>query len=351
MYKTIVKIIVFAWALISAITWADETDETGGIVYMVEPGESFAGVPAVLPNYIDYSQYLSRHDNMKIDLQLSQAVIMANLREEARSGETRRMSGNAYQALRQYIDYSKHLSPAAEIDISRQLTKAEVAARFRDETLFNAAAPAPEKTFKVLFLPQDQYEEMLILKASPQASSAPGSVSGLVSGSFSGPFSDSFSGPFSGPFSGNVDCTSLDLQLPHLGNGPGNSRVPKAKSAGSCAFIPTGPGPSPPTLTFKLRQVLYLLDSYGETLPRDTSVYSWPPRISVASHIRHGLTVTWHDDKAQVFGVCPIPEDPAYKGANYAYTHFVWISAPPGWVYVGANPMLIGAIKTNYFSC
>lgn len=192
MYKTIVKIIVFAWALISAITWADETDETGGIVYMLEPGESFAGVPAVLSNYIDYSQYLSRYDNMKIDLQLSQAVIIANLREEARSGETRRMSGNAYQALRQYIDYSKHLSPAAEIDISRQLTKAEVTARFRDETLFNAVAPAPEKTFKVLFLPQDQYEEMLILKASPQASSAPASVS------------DSFSGPFSG----NVDCTS-----------------------------------------------------------------------------------------------------------------------------------------------
>lgn len=196
---------------------------------------------------------------------------------------------------------------------------------------------------ELLFLPQDQYEEMLILKASPQASSAPASVSGPLSGSVS----DSFSGPLSG----NVDCTSLHLQLPHLGNGPGNSRVPKAKSAGSCAFIPTGPGPSPPTLTFKLRQVLYLLDSYGETLPHDTSVYSWPPRISVASHIRHGLTVTWHDDKAQVFGACPIPEDPAYKGANYAYTHFVWISAPPGWVYVGANPLLIGAIKTNYFSC
>lgn len=340
MYKTIVKIIVFAWALTSAITWADET---GGIVYMVEPGESFAGVPAVLPNYIDYSQYLSPYDHMKIDLQLSEAVIVANLREEARSGETRRMSGNVYQALRQYIDYSKHLSPAAEIDISRQLAKAEVAARFRDETLFNAVAPAPEKTFKVLFLPQDQYEEMLILKASPQASSASASVSDSVSASFS----DSFSGPFSG----NVDCTSLDLQLPHLGNGPGNSQVPKAQSAGSCAFIPTGPGPSPPTLTFKLRQVLYLLDSYGETLPHDTAVYSWPPRISVASHIRHGLTVTWHDDKAQVFGVCPLPEDPAYKGANYAYTHFVWISAPPGWVYVGANPLLIGPIKTNYFSC
>lgn len=343
MYKTIVKIIVFAWALTSAITWADETDETGGIVYMVEPGESFAGVPAVLRNYIDYSRYFSRYDHMKIDLQLSQATIIANLREEARSGETRRMSGNAYQALRQYIDYSKHLSPAAEIDISRQLAKAEVAARFRDGTLFDAVAPAPEKTFNVLFLPQDQYAEMLILKAWPQASSAPASVSGPLSGSVS----DSFSGPLSG----NVDCTSLDLQLPHLGNGPGNSRVPKAKSAGSCAFIPTGPGPSPPTLTFKLRQVLYLLDSYGETLPHDTSVYSWPPRISVASHIRHGLTVTWHDDKAQVFGACPIPEDPAYKGANYAYTHFVWISAPPGWVYVGANPLLIGAIKTNYFSC
>ena len=346
MYKTIVKIIVFAWVLTSAITWADETDETdetGGIVYMVEPGESFAGVPAVLPNYIDYSRYLSPYDHMEIDLQLSQATIMANLREEARSGETRRMSGNAYQALRQYIDYSKHLSPAAETDISRQLAKAEVAARFRDGTLFDEVAPAPEKTFKVLFLPQDQYEEMLILKASPQASSAPASVSGPLSGSVSDSFSDSFSG--------NVDCNSLDLQLPHLGNGPGNSRVPKAKSAGSCAFIPTGPGPSPPTLTFKLRQVLYLLDSYGETLPHDTSVYSWPPRISVASHIRHGLTVTWHDDKAQVFGACPIPEDPAYKGANYAYTHFVWISAPPGWVYVGANPLLIGPIKTNYFSC
>ena len=344
MYKTIVKIIVFAWALISAVTWADETGETGGIVYMLEPGasfpgEPFAGVPAVLSNYIDYSQYLSRYDHMKIDLQLSQARVIANLREEARSGETRRMSGNAYQALRQYVDYSKHLSPAAEIDISRQLTKAEVAARFRDGTLFDGVAPAPQKTFKVLFLPQDQYEEMLILKASPQASSAPASVSGPLSGSVSG------------SFSGSVDCNSLDLQLPHLGNGPGNSQVPKAESAGSCAFIPTGPGPSPPTLTFKLRQVLYLLDSYGETLPHDTSVASWPPRISVASHIRHGLTVTWHDDKAQVFGACPIPEDPAYKGANYAYTHFVWISAPPGWVYVGANPLLIGAIKTNYFSC
>ena len=279
MYKTIVKIIVFAWALTSAITWADETDETdetGGIVYMVEPGESFAGVPAVLRNYIDYSRYFSRYDHMKIDLQLSQATIIANLREEARSGETRRMSGNAYQALRQYIDYSKHLSPAAEIDISRQLAKAEVAARFRDGTLFDAVAPAPEKTFNVLFLPQDQYAEMLILKAWPQASSAPASVSGPLSGSVS----DSFSGPLSG----KVDCNSLDLQLPHLGSGPGNSRVPKAKSAGSCAFIPTGPGPSPPTLTFKLRQVLYLLDSYGETLPHDTSVYSWPPRISVASH-------------------------------------------------------------------
>lgn len=326
MYKTIVKIIVLAWALTSAITWADETGETGGIVYMLEPGESSAGVRAVLQNY-DYSEYLSRYDHMTIDLQLSQARIIANLREEARSGETRRMSGQAYQALRQYIDYSKHLSPAAEIDISRQLTKAEVAARFRDGTLFDEVAPAPEKTFKALFLPQDQYEQMLILKASPQASSAPAS------------------------FSGEVDCNSLDLQLPHLGNGPGNSRVPKAESAGSCAFIPTGPGPSPPTLTFKLRQVLYLLDSYGETLPHDTSVASWPPRISVASHIRHGLTVTWRDDKAEVFGACPIPEDPAYKGANYAYTHFVWISAPPGWVYVGANPLLIGAIKTNYFSC
>ena len=332
MYKTIVKIIVFAWALTSAITWADETDEAGGVVYMLEPGESFAGVPAVLRNYID-SQYLSRYDHMKIDLQLSEARIIANLREEARSGKTHRMSGQAYQALRQYIDYSKHLSSAAEIDISRQLAKAEVAARFRDGTLFDEVAPAPQKTFKALFLPQDQYEEMLILKASPQASSAPASGSGSVSASFSG----------------DVDCNSLDLQLPHLGNGPGNSQVPKAQSAGSCAFIPTGPGPSPPTLTFKLRQVLYLLDSYGETLPHDTSVASWPPRISVASHIRHGLTVTWHDDKAQVFGACPIPEDPAYKGVNYAYTHFVWISAPPGWVYVGANPLLIGAIKTNYF--
>lgn len=70
MYKIIVKIIVFAWALISAITWADGTggtDETGGIVYMLEPGESFAGVPGVLPNYIDYSQYLSPAAEIDLD--------------------------------------------------------------------------------------------------------------------------------------------------------------------------------------------------------------------------------------------------------------------------------------------
>ena len=113
MQKIILRIAVFAWALASGITWAD------GALYTYKPGESSKGTQGVPQNYIDYSRYLS---------------------------------------------------PAVEIDIGRQFAQAEVATRLRERTPFDEAAPASEKTFKVLFLPQDQYEEMLALKASPQAS-------------------------------------------------------------------------------------------------------------------------------------------------------------------------------------
>ena len=98
MQKIILRIAVFAWVLASAITWAD------GMLYVHKPGEFFQGVQAVPRNYIDYSRYLS---------------------------------------------------PAVEIDIGRQFAQAEVAARLGERTPFDEAAPASEKTFKVLFLPQD----------------------------------------------------------------------------------------------------------------------------------------------------------------------------------------------------
>lgn len=273
MQKIILRIAVFAWVLASAITWADET------LYTHKPGESSKGAQAVPQNYIDYSKYLS---------------------------------------------------PYAEIEITRQLAQAQVTAGLRDGTLFDETASASEKTFKALFLPQDQYEEMLALQASPQASSAAVFVP-----------------------SGNIRCNSLDPQRPHPGKGPGGVLVPKAKSAGSCAFTHTGPGASPPTLTLKLAQVLYRLRSDGQIISGQPARVA-RPIIWVATHTRTGLgppRLTWNNSKAQVYGRCPSPSDPAYYGATYTHMNVVWITAPPGWVYIGVNPLPVGTVKTHYFSC
>lgn len=182
MQKIILRIAVFAWVLASAITWAN------GMLHVHKPGEPFQGVQAVPRNYIDYSRYLS---------------------------------------------------PAVEIDIGRQFAQAEVAARLGDRTPFDEAAPASEKTFNVLFLPQDQYEEMLALKASPQASATAVFLP-----------------------SGNIRC-NIRTHTPHFGK---TQQIPKAKSSGSCSFTHTGPGVSPPTLTVLLEQTLYRLGNYGQTM-------------------------------------------------------------------------------------
>ena len=326
MQKIILRIAVFAWVLASAITWADET------LYTHKPGESSKGAQAVPQNYIDYSKYLSPYAEIEITRQLAQAQVTAGLRDGTLFDETAALSKATYKALLQYIDYSKYLSPAAEIDITRQLAQAQVTAGLRDGALFDEAASASEKTFKALFLPQDQYEEMLALQASPQASSAAVFVP-----------------------SGNICCNSLDPQWPHLGKGPGDVLVPKAKSAGSCAFIHTGPGASPPTLTLKLAQVLYRLGSYGQTISGQPAGAA-RPIIWVATHTRTGLgppRLTWSSrkDGAQVFGWCLSPSDPAYYGATYTHMNFVWITAPPGWVYIGVNPLPVGIVKRRYFSC
>lgn len=241
MQKIILRIAVFAWVLASAIIRAD------GMLYVHKPGEPFQGVQAVSRNYIDYSLYLS---------------------------------------------------PAVEIDIDigRQFAQAEVAARLRARTPFDEAAPASEKTFKVLFLPQDQYEEMLAFKASPQASAT------------------AFFLP-----SGNIRC-NIRTHTPHFGEGQHGYDVPKAKSSGSCSFTHTGPGASPPALTVWLEQKLYRLGNYGQTMSGQPAGAARPPRIWTAIHARTGLAapkLAWKDSTAQVYGKCPHPSEPAYNGANY----------------------------------
>ena len=269
MQKIILRIVVFAWVLASAITWADET------LYTHKPGESSKGAQAVPQNYIDYSKYLSPYAEIEITRQLAQAQVTAGLRDGTLFDETAALSKATYKALLQYIDYSKYLSPAAEIDITRQLAQAQVTAGLRDGALFDEAASASEKTFKALFLPQDQYEEMLALQASPQASSAAVFVP-----------------------SGNIRCNTISGQ-----------------PAGAAR-----------------------------------------PIIWVATHTRTGLgppRLTWSSrkDGAQVFGWCPSPSDPAYYDATYTHMNFVWITAPPGWVYIGVNPLPVGIVKRRYFSC
>lgn len=201
MQKIILRIAVFAWVLVSAITRAD------GMLYVHKPGESFQGVQAVPRNYIDYSRYLS---------------------------------------------------PAVEIDIGRQFAQAEVARQVtRQDTV------ASEQTFKVLFLPQGQYEEMLALKASPQASATAVFLP-----------------------SGNIRC-NIRTHTPHFGK---TQQVPKAKSSGSCSFTHAGPGASPPTLTVLLEQTLYRLGNYGQTMSGQPSGAARPPMVWKAIHARTGLT-------------------------------------------------------------
>ena len=273
MQKIILRIAVFAWVLASTITWAD------GILYVHKPGESFQGVQAVPRNYIDYSRYLS---------------------------------------------------PAVEIDSGRQFAQAEIAARLRARTPFDEAAPASEQTFKVLFLPQDQYEEMLAFKASPQASAT------------------AFFLP-----SGNIRC-NIRTDTPHFGEGQHGYDVPKAKSWGNCSFTHTGPGASPPSLTVWLEQTLYRLGNYGQIMSGQPAGAARPAGIWKAIHSRTGLNppkLAWNDRKAQVYGKCPKPSDPAYNGANYTHSDRVWIIAPPGWAYIGPNPLSVGIEKRKYFKC
>ena len=268
MQKIILRIAVFAWVLASAITRAD------GMLYLHKPGESFQGVQAVPRNYIDYSRYLS---------------------------------------------------PAVEIDIGRQFAQAEVARQVtRQDTV------ASEQTFKVLFLPQEKYEEMLALKASPQASAT------------------AFFLP-----SGNIRC-NIRTHTPHFGEGQHGYDVPKAKSSGSCSFTHTGPGASPPALTVWLEQKLYRLGNYGQTMSGQPAGAARPPRIWTAVHARTGLAapkLTWKDSTAQIYGKCPHPSEPAYNGANYKHFDRVWIIAPPGWRYIGPNPLSVGVARWKYFKC
>ena len=275
MQKIILRIAVFTWVLVSAITWAD------GMLYVHKPGESFQGVQAVPRNYIDYSRYLS---------------------------------------------------PAVQIDIGRQFAQAEVARQVtRQDTV------ASEQTFKVLFLPQEKYEEMLALKASPQASATAVFLP-----------------------SGNIRCNSLRPQRPHLGkreeDGP---RVPKAKSAGNCEFIHTGPGPAPPTLTLELRQELHRLPNFtgfGQILSNQGQAarIGRPSIVWKASHTKSGLTassLSWSARNTQVFGYCSSPSHWSYNGAHYKHLNEVFITAPSGWVYIGPNPLPIAIEETNYFKC
>ena len=265
MQTIILRIAVFAWVLVSAITWAD------GMLYVHKPGESFQGVQAVPRNYIDYSRYLS---------------------------------------------------PAVEIDIGRQFAQAEIARQVtRQDTV------ASEQTFKVLFLPQEKYEEMLALKASPQASAT-------------AVFSPS----------GNIRCNIRTHTL-HFGK---TQQVPKAKSSGSCSFTHTGPGASPPSLIVWLEQTLYRLGNYGQIMSGQPAGTARPAMIWTAIHSRIGLAppkLAWNASATQIYGKCPDPSEPAYNGANYTHSDRVWIIAPSGWVYIGPNPLPIAIEETNYFKC
>ena len=123
---------------------------------------------------------------------------------------------------------------------------------------------------------------------------------------------------------------------------------------GNCSFTHTGPGASPPSFTVWLEQTLYRLGNYGQIMSGQPAGAARPAGIWTAIHSRTGLNppkLAWNDSKAQVYGKCPKPSDPAYNGANYKHFDLVWIIASLGWRYIGPNPLSVGVESWKYFKC
>ena len=123
---------------------------------------------------------------------------------------------------------------------------------------------------------------------------------------------------------GNVSC-SINTESPHAGAGPGGTRVVKAKSSGSCEYI-HGFGEMPPTLGWDLQMNL---------VDMNFDPYSGQgPAITIANHVRNGLTVQWGASTAQVFLTTCV-------NGTYFHGDVVWIVPPAGWTYLGEQPLLI----------
>jgi hypothetical protein len=126
---------------------------------------------------------------------------------------------------------------------------------------------------------------------------------------------------------GYVTCT-INTENAHAGSGPNGITV-KAKSGGSCSYVPFPGGATPPTLTWSLIQVLLKLD------------------FTMSAHEVHdrtGLNPVWSASSAQVFAqYC--------MSGNWSHSDSMFITPPAGWTIVGQNPFSVGVPTASFVSC
>lgn len=130
---------------------------------------------------------------------------------------------------------------------------------------------------------------------------------------------------------GNVTC-NINPQFPHAGSGPGGSRVVKAKSAGFCNYTHSGPGAAPPTIKWELVQTL---------------IGSAALQIVVLvqkTWVRNGLHPVWSASSSQIFSS-------SCTNADYFHADLVWVTPPPGWTYIGPNPISFPGVFTPVTNC
>ncbi len=271
--------------------------------------------------HVDWNRYLSDTDRLDISRRMAEA----DIEERIRNGTL--YNGNegpiqisipvrlvpdrlaaAPPAEQFHVDWNRYLSDTDRLDISRRMAEADIEERIRSGTLYNGDEGPIQISIPVRLVPDRS-------AAAPPA--ATGAAAAVV-------------------LAGTIEC-DINTQTPHPGSGPNSTTVPKAKSSGTCRYTHLGPGAEPPTLTYRLDQILIAMNPGS----------AWGiGRFWMATHARYELNSSWNDGTAQVFGDCSLAGT-----NNYVHSDVMWVLPPSGWSFIGPNPYSVGTPRTNGITC
>jgi len=207
------------------------------------------------------------------------------------------------------VDWLRYLSDADKDDIAIRMAIDHFKKREANGTLYDDIEGEVEVTVPLEIVPVSDSAKKAARHLEPSISSGAGSTRAVTTSS------------------GFVSC-NINTENAHAGSGPSGITV-KAKSSGNCSYTPNPGGATPPTLTYRLTQVIHL-DDYS--------------MIEAASHERIGLFPAWNSSSTQVFA-------PSCVSGRWAHFNMMFVIPPPGWVVTTGNPFMVGSLRISNVTC